>query len=238
MKSDPSPPSDPLALRGPGGPGWDDMKLQKLWLATQRRDWRSLAVVGASKDLDTLWVAELIAKLAWWYRGQPSCVFDLRDLRLRLVEYHEREVTNQVGLGQCVVIALGPSSRTRPRSPWPGPPTPSSSASGSVRATSSPPRRQSARWARLRARLGRRAAAALHAGDQRSEGRPVKALGVVALAVASATCARAPSGTAGEVQTPGTQSETAAAAPSPERPRPPRPRTTTSEIAELIYDGG
>ena len=106
MKSDPVPPSDPLALRGPGGPGWDDMKLQKLWLATQRRDWRSLAVVGASRDLDTLWVAELIAKLAWWYRGQPSCVFDLRDLRLRLVEYHEREVTNQVGLGQCVVIAL------------------------------------------------------------------------------------------------------------------------------------
>ena len=106
-KSDPVPPSDPLALRVPGLPGtWDDMMLQKLWLATQRRSWRSLAVVAAGKQMDTLWVAELVAKLAWWYRGQPSCVFDLRDLRLRLVEYHEREVTSQVNLGQCVVIAL------------------------------------------------------------------------------------------------------------------------------------
>jgi hypothetical protein len=106
-KSDPVPPSDPLALRVPGLPGtWDDMLLQKLWLATQRRSWRSLAIVAAGKRIDTLWVAELVAKLAWWYRGQPSCVFDLRDLRLRLVEYHEREVTAQVELGQCVVIAL------------------------------------------------------------------------------------------------------------------------------------
>jgi hypothetical protein len=107
VKSDPAPPSDPLALRPSGAPSaWDDMKLQKLWLATQRRGWRSLAVVSAGKQIDTLWVAELLAKLAWWYRGQPSCVFDLRDLRLRLVEYHEREVAAQVELGQCVVIAL------------------------------------------------------------------------------------------------------------------------------------
>jgi hypothetical protein len=82
------------------------MLLQKLWLATQRRSWRSLAIVGTGKNVDTLWVAELVAKLAWWYRGQPSCVFDLRDLRLRLLEYHEREVASQVNLGQCVVIAL------------------------------------------------------------------------------------------------------------------------------------
>lgn len=107
MKSDPIPPSDPLGLRPQGLPNvWDDMTLQKLWLATQRRSWRSLAVVGAGKHLDTLWIAELIAKLAWGYRGQPSCVFDLRDLRLRLVEYHEREVAAQVNIGQCVVIAL------------------------------------------------------------------------------------------------------------------------------------
>jgi hypothetical protein len=107
VKSDPIPPSDPLGLRPQGLPNvWDDLILQKLWLATQRRTWRSLAVVGTAKHLDTLWVAELIAKLAWGYRGQPSCVFDLRDLRLRLVEYHVREVATQVEIGQCVVIAL------------------------------------------------------------------------------------------------------------------------------------
>jgi hypothetical protein len=66
----------------------------------------------------------------------------------------------------------------------------------------------------------------------------VKALGVVALAVASATCARAPSGTAGEVQTPGTQSESAAAAPSPAAASPATAPDDHLEIAEVMFDGG
>ena len=85
---------------------WDDVRLQKLWLSTQRREWRSLAVVGSSKEIDTLWLAELIANLAWSYRGTPSCVFDLRDMSLRLIEHHEQEVASQVREGQTVTIAL------------------------------------------------------------------------------------------------------------------------------------
>jgi hypothetical protein len=85
-----------------------DGRLHKLWLAMQRRAWSSLAVVAASRSVDTLEIAELFAKLAWWYGGQASCVFDLRDLSFRLVEYHQREVHAQAAAGSCVVMALRP----------------------------------------------------------------------------------------------------------------------------------
>jgi hypothetical protein len=109
VSSDPAPASVALVPRALETPNvWDDVRYQKLWLATQRREWRSLAVLGVSKSIDTLRIAELLAKLAWRYRGKPSCVFDLRDLSLRLVEYQQREVRVQSDSGVCVVIALRP----------------------------------------------------------------------------------------------------------------------------------
>jgi hypothetical protein len=105
--SEPVRSSDGLALRASGWTSvWDDVRLQKLWLSAQRREWRSLAVLGAGKEVETLWLAELFAKLAWSYRGTPSCVFDLRDLSLRLVEHQEQGVAQQVREGQTVTIAL------------------------------------------------------------------------------------------------------------------------------------
>jgi hypothetical protein len=110
LKSDPASPSSVppvLALREGVAPHvLDDVRLQKLWLATQRKRWRSLAIVAGSKLVDTLVVAETLAKIAWWYRGQPSCVFDLRDLSLRLVEYQVSEARRQVEAGALVVISL------------------------------------------------------------------------------------------------------------------------------------
>jgi hypothetical protein len=80
--------------------------LQKLWLDVDRRSWRSLAVVGASRSLDTLQIAELIAQLAWRYRGQPSSVCDLRDLGMRLIDYQVREMQAQIDEGTRLVVAL------------------------------------------------------------------------------------------------------------------------------------
>jgi hypothetical protein len=100
-----------LALVAPEKPNlWDDVRLQRLWLATQRRQWRSLAVLAASPGVETLQVAELLAHVAWAYRGQPSCVFDLRDLGLRLADYQMREVQAQVDAGTRVLIALRSTS--------------------------------------------------------------------------------------------------------------------------------
>jgi len=85
----------------------DDMAAQLLWLATQRRPWRSLAVVAASEGTPTMGVAGMLARLAWWYRGQPSSVADFRDLSLRLVEYQLSDVALQLEQAPgSIIIAL------------------------------------------------------------------------------------------------------------------------------------
>jgi hypothetical protein len=108
VKSDPAPSSALVSLRqGDGGANvWDDFRLQKLWLGVERREWRSIAVLGASRSLETLQVAELLAQLAWRYRGQPSNVLDLRDLSMRLIDYEVREMREQVDAGTRLIVAL------------------------------------------------------------------------------------------------------------------------------------
>ena len=110
MNPEPENRSLALARRGDDAPAlWEEVRFQKLWLALQRRAWRSLAILSASTSIDTLRMAELVAKLAWRYSGRPSCVFDFRDMSLRLVEYHQREVQRQAESGVCAVIALRPT---------------------------------------------------------------------------------------------------------------------------------
>jgi hypothetical protein len=105
--ADPPPSQGVLSIRPPDAPTlWDDVRLQKLWLAVERRQWRSLAVLGASRSVETIAIAELLAQLAWRYRGQPSTVCDLRDLTMRLVDYEIREMKSQVELGTRMVVAL------------------------------------------------------------------------------------------------------------------------------------
>jgi hypothetical protein len=111
VSSDNPEPITSLANRSAAGTHvWDDVPLQKLWLATQRREWRSLAVLAASSGVDTLPIAQLLAHAAWAYRGQPSCVFDLRELGLRLAAYQMREVRSQIEAGASVLIALRSTS--------------------------------------------------------------------------------------------------------------------------------
>jgi hypothetical protein len=99
--------AEDLALRRADAPNiWDDVRLQKLWLAADRSPWRSLAVVGGGPSVETFQVAELLAQLAWRYRGQPSNVIDLRDLSMRLIDYEVQEMRTQVASGARVIVAL------------------------------------------------------------------------------------------------------------------------------------
>ena len=96
-----------LAVRPPGVPSvWDDVQLQHLWLAMQQRSWRSVAIVGASKGVSTIETANVLAKMAWWYSGAPSGVFDLRDLSLRLLEHQLRGLADQYTHGTRIFMAL------------------------------------------------------------------------------------------------------------------------------------
>jgi hypothetical protein len=107
VKADPVTPSTALARRVLDGPNpWDDVRLQRLWLAIERCEWRSLAVLSASPAVDTIHLAELLAQLAWRYRGQPSSVCDLRDLSMRLIEYQAQEMREQIDGGTRLVVAL------------------------------------------------------------------------------------------------------------------------------------
>jgi len=101
------PSNQALATRQPGVPGpLNDVALQRLWLATQRREWRSLAVVATGPEVDTLAVANLLAKISWSYRGLPSAVLDFRELTLRMAEHQLRELKEQIAFGDRVIIAL------------------------------------------------------------------------------------------------------------------------------------
>ncbi len=46
----------------------------------------------------------MFAKLAWWYRGQPSSVADFRDLPLRLVEHQLRDLQLQLDTERVTII--------------------------------------------------------------------------------------------------------------------------------------
>jgi hypothetical protein len=108
VKSDPAPSNALVSLRQGGDAAnvWDDFRLQKLWLGVEKREWRSIAVLGASRALETMQVAELLAQLAWRYRGQPSQVLDLRDLSMRLIDYQVREMREQIDAGTRLIVAL------------------------------------------------------------------------------------------------------------------------------------
>ena len=100
-------PSTALVRRAPEVPALgDDVRLQLLWLGLQQRSWRSLAVIAASEGIETLTVADTLAKIAWAYTGQPTCVFDMRDLNLRLLEHQIRDMAAQLQGGERVFVAL------------------------------------------------------------------------------------------------------------------------------------
>jgi hypothetical protein len=107
VKSDPAPSKALVSLRASNDANvWDDFRLQKLWLGIERREWRSIAVLGASRGLETIQVAELLAQLAWRYRGQPSNVLDLRDLSMRLIDHQVQEMREQVEAGTRLIVVL------------------------------------------------------------------------------------------------------------------------------------
>jgi hypothetical protein len=71
----------PVSIEG----SWDRTAWQRMWLRTQSRDWRTLALVPGDDQTSTLDVANLMAKLAL-DRGESIHVADLRELRLKHVD--------------------------------------------------------------------------------------------------------------------------------------------------------
>jgi hypothetical protein len=98
--------STALALRPEPQKPWEDIRLQRLWLATQRRQWQTLAIASASHAVQTLPIAQILAQIGWCFHGQPTCVFDLRDLSMRLTERRVCEMDVMAQSGARVFLAL------------------------------------------------------------------------------------------------------------------------------------
>jgi len=89
----------------------NDVQLQKLWISLQRKAWRVLAIVPATREISSLAAANVLAEVAWRYRGDPTSVLDLREVGLRLVEYQTKEITAQIEQGNSVILALSSVSQ-------------------------------------------------------------------------------------------------------------------------------
>ena len=73
--------------------------------------------MAASKGTSTLGTASSLARIAWWYTGQPSCVFDMRSLSLRLLEPQLRDMAAQMNGGERVFVALSTLSENPTTAP-------------------------------------------------------------------------------------------------------------------------
>ncbi len=84
-----------------------EVDLQNLWLALEKKKtWRVLAVVPATRQIASLDIASAIAEVAWQYRGEATVVLDLREITMRLVDYHRKEIEEHVKKGENVIVAL------------------------------------------------------------------------------------------------------------------------------------
>jgi hypothetical protein len=98
-----------LVRTDPSGPArelWNDPSWQRIWLAIQGKEWRSLAIVPAGQGLGTLDVAQALVDVGWQHRGLPIGLADLRNVTLPYIDSVIDEVRAHVFAGERVLIAL------------------------------------------------------------------------------------------------------------------------------------
>lgn len=83
---------------------WERADLQRIWLGTQRRAWRTLAVVPADAGISTYEVAGLLAALGR-HHGELVVLADLREIGLNRVSAFLAAARELVEGGQRVIFA-------------------------------------------------------------------------------------------------------------------------------------
>lgn len=100
-------PGDDIPMRIEGS--WDRTDWQRMWLCTQSRDWRTLALVPGDERTSTVDVANLIAKLGRDH-GESIHVADLRNLRLKHVGAFLEGSRWDVGQGDRIIFVTRSAS--------------------------------------------------------------------------------------------------------------------------------
>jgi hypothetical protein len=93
---------DPRHLRE----AWNNPSWQRIWLAIQAKEWRSLAIVPGSRGVSTLELAQVLVDVGWQHRGLPIGLADLRNITLPYIDSVIEEVQKHVYNGERVLIAL------------------------------------------------------------------------------------------------------------------------------------
>jgi hypothetical protein len=102
MPEQPTVSSSNLDIAGP----WTRADWHGIWLATQSRDWRSLAIVPADDGIPTLPVAELVRAISSKRRNDQIGVADLRAVQIQHTNAYLEVVRWHVWHGERVIIAL------------------------------------------------------------------------------------------------------------------------------------
>jgi hypothetical protein len=95
----------PMSVDG----SWDRTDWQRMWLRTQSRDWRTLALVPGDDQTSTFDVANLIARLALDH-GESIHVADMRELRLKYVDAFLEGTRWDASQGDRIIFATRAAS--------------------------------------------------------------------------------------------------------------------------------
>lgn len=85
----------------------DDPEWQRLWLATLRRPWNSLAIVPSWNNAPMVRMAHVLAAVGQRHLDRSIVVIDATDLQLDELSYVMDQMKTYKESGQSVLIALG-----------------------------------------------------------------------------------------------------------------------------------
>jgi hypothetical protein len=86
----------------------DTVAWERLWLATQRRPWRSLAVISTGKGASMLGVARALAEVGSCHLGVPVMAVDATTITLATLEARMSAWIEPSQSSRRIVLAVGP----------------------------------------------------------------------------------------------------------------------------------
>jgi hypothetical protein len=86
-----------------------DVAWQRLWLATRRKAWTTLAIVPASGELSALPTARALASVGWYHLDRPVDVLDATETDLSALQEVLDDLARRRSARRITIVAVGPA---------------------------------------------------------------------------------------------------------------------------------
>lgn len=86
-----------------------DVAWQRLWLATRRRAWTTLAIVPTSAELSALPTARALASVGWYHLDRPVDVLDATETDLSALQEVLDDLARRRSARRITIVAVGPA---------------------------------------------------------------------------------------------------------------------------------